>query len=297
MHTAQIVYVDVLILTNFIINASLLLCTGKLSSQKTHPIRIAISSALGSIYCGCMFFPSLSTGILMILKLIFAVTIVSAAFGVQSLITLIKNTTAFLSVSFLFGGCAFALYYFTPLGMNPGFFQKNSIFYIHVSLPKLLFFSAISYIVIYYALSIFKRRTESIDDIIDLELTLGDKSCRVRALCDTGNMLTSPVKKDPVIICERDTLSKLTGNKDITLWDIHTDTDIKGVIFLPFSTLGKSKGIIPAFPIDKVSFIKNNETHNIDNILLAVNEEDFLSDKSIDAVINPRIFNKSRQLR
>lgn len=291
MAETQVVYIDVLFLTNFIINCALLLCTGRLLSQRIVHGRIAASAALGGIYAVCMFFPSFSALSFMGLKLIFAFSIVTLAFGCKNINSLLKCTAGFLAVSFMFGGAAFALYYFTPLGAKAGLTQNNGVFYIQLSLPTLLLFCALSYLVLNYSLFIFKRRVHMRGSIIDVTISLNEKSCVLRALCDTGNMLKSPVEHTPVLICELSALSELLDEEDISaLSDAGECTPSVGIIFLPYSALGTKGAFIPAFFVDRAVYSTCEGDITKERVLVAVSKESLMPDGTVNALVNPDAF-------
>ena len=291
MSGTQVIYVDVLFLSNFIINCALLLCTAKLLSEKAAHGRIAASAALGGIYAVCMFFPELSMLTWMGLKLVFAFSMVTLAFGLKSINRLLKSTAAFLAVSFLFGGAAFALYYFTPLGAKAGIMQNNGVFYIKISLPTLLLFCALSYLILNYSLYVFKKRADMREKIVDITITLGEKSCMLRALCDTGNMLKSPVEQKPVLICELSALSGILEKDDLTAFtDTQKGTPSVGILFLPYSSLGTKGALIPAFFVDKAVYSTKEGDITKEKVLVAVSKEPIMKDGAVNALVNPDAF-------
>ncbi|MBR2741985.1 MAG: sigma-E processing peptidase SpoIIGA [Clostridia bacterium] len=293
MAEIQVVYIDILFLTNFIINCALILCTARLMSLHVPHGRAAAASALGGIYSVCMFFPSFSTLAWMGLKFVFAVSIVVAAFGFKNINRLLRCTAAYLAVNFLFGGAAFALYYFTPLGSKNTVIQSNGVFYLKLSLPILLLFCAVSYVLLNYALYIFKSRARIKDSVVDIRLSFGGKSCMLRALSDTGNMLKSPVEQKPVIICELSALSDMLDASDsAALSDECCGEPSFGVLFLPYTSLGAKEALIPAFFADEATYYINKGEVKDTKVLVAVSRDRISQDGSINALVNPSAFER-----
>ena len=293
MTQTRIVYIDVLFFTNFIINCAMILCTARLLSQKVSHGRTAAAAALGGAYSVCIFFPVFSMAEWVGLKLLFAVSIAAAAFGFKGMGRLIKCTAAFLAVSFMFGGAAFALFFLTPLNRAERVIENNGVFYPRLSLPVLLAACAVSYILLNYALYVFRRHACIRGSVIDVRLSMGQKSCMLRAICDSGNLLKTPSEQKPVLICELSALSDMLEEDDMAaLSDIENRVPSFGVIFLPYTSLGTKNALIPAFFIDEATYYIKREEIKREKVPIAVSRESLSSDGSINALVNPDAFLK-----
>ncbi|MBQ3379524.1 MAG: sigma-E processing peptidase SpoIIGA [Clostridia bacterium] len=291
MGETRIVYIDVLFFINFIINCALILCTAKMMSVRASHGRTAAAAALGGAYSICMFFPSFSTPAWIGLKLIFAASIVTAAFGFKNIRYLLRCTAAFLLMNLLFGGAAFALFYLTPLVSEEKMLQNNGVFYLELSLPVLLTVCAISYIILNYALYLFKRRIYTKEQIIDIRISLGAKSCMLRAMCDSGNMLKTPVEHKPVIVCELSALSDILSPQDSAALSGEGGAEPSlGIIFLPYTSLGAKNGLIPAFFADEATYYINKGELKTSKVPVAVSRARLTDDGRINALVNPAAF-------
>ena len=101
------IYIDVLILENFIVNLFLLLLTMKLIHHKCKTNIMIFSSFLGSIYTVVLLIPELKIFSYFPFQIIMAIIMVWITYGKTSIINLLKTTTIFLMVSFTLSGICF----------------------------------------------------------------------------------------------------------------------------------------------------------------------------------------------
>jgi hypothetical protein len=99
------------------------------------------------------------------------------------------------------------------------------------------------------AMAVFKRNKSV--GIKSLKISLSGKVCFIDALSDTGNLLTEPISKFPVIIAEERKLTNLFPNG---IPDINSpDSFNMNMRLIPYSSLGKKDGMLIGFIPDEVT--------------------------------------------
>ena len=123
------------------------------------------------------------------MKLLLSIVIVYVAFKPKSVKRLIKDLVIFYLVSFVFGGCVFALMYF----LKPQMAQiRNGVFVGAYPLKVAIIGGIVAFIVLQISFKIVKTKISKKDMIYTVEVNLNGKSTQVKALLDTGNLLKDP---------------------------------------------------------------------------------------------------------
>jgi stage II sporulation protein GA (sporulation sigma-E factor processing peptidase) len=111
-----------------------------------------------------------------------------------------------------------------------------------------------------------------------VELQMGDKKCSVRGLIDTGNGLCDPISGQPVSILDRESARKLLG-----------DETLKSIRYIPYQSIGKKNGVLPAFQIDKMCVYGEMECQ-VDCPLIGIGEEEFKGKGEYEMILNTNLF-------
>lgn len=233
------IYADVLIILNIYVNFFLLRTTARLTHSPLKSWRCAAASAYGSIFSLMILLPELPYAVNIAVKSAAAVTVVTAAFGFRSIKRTAINTVAFLASNLILGGAVYAVYSW----LSPDFIQfRNTYFYIDFSLVILILSTAAMYGIV-FIINILLNRDCS--DDYSVIIRCGKKLTKLKGLADTGNILTDFFTGCPVIICDREMYTHITGMADMGM------ELPKGFRVLPCTTVSES-GLIPVFRPDEV---------------------------------------------
>ncbi|MGL5615640.1 MAG: sigma-E processing peptidase SpoIIGA [Sarcina sp.] len=194
----MVVYLDVLILENFLINFFLLVITMQLCRRNIKYKRLFLASFIGAIYTLTMVVDNLKVFALFPFKILFSFFIIFILLGKRNIWTLIKTTGVFLLSTIGFSG--FCL--FISLIDNPYDIVKG-ITITSYSMKALIFAIIIFYLIAYRIYCYFKDRAIIDNFLFDLEINLENKNIKTKAFLDTGNELVEPVTSLPVIILEK----------------------------------------------------------------------------------------------
>lgn len=286
-----VIYIDVLFLTNLLINILLLYITAKFTVIKTNKFRILLSSTLGAIYSVLMFFPDLSVFYSKAAKILSGFTMVALSYNIKGLRLYIKTLGIFYIVTLCFGGGVFALFYLTGIGSSAGAIMKNGILYFNLPWQVLFSSIVISYIIINVVWKNIIHKAANINSYIDLVISCYDKQIPIRALIDTGNSLKEPISQFPVIVTEYDYLKEaLPENFSKALEDFNMETlnfSVDKLRIIPYSSLGREKGMLLGFRPDSVFADINESPRKVENVIIGISKIKLSKDGDFHALVNP----------
>lgn len=221
------VYLDLVVLLNFLVDLLLLMGTDRLCGRCASWKRLVIASALGGVYGGVCLLPGLSFLGNFLWRSVFLILIAVIAFGACA--GALRRGILFFLLSMALGGIA--------LGMGSGG-------------PMSLVTAALGLTLI-CALG-FRGRAES-KTYVPVELSYGGKHLQFMALRDTGNDLRDPVTGHPVLVVSAEIGEKLLG---LTLEQIRSPVsaimEIPGLRLIPYHTISGQGSLLPAIRVPEM---------------------------------------------
>ncbi len=295
-----VVYVDVLFAVNFIINCLLLAVTARLGRLPLKRWRIILSAVMGALYAVLMFFPDMSFVYSTGAKLVFSCLTVAVAYNIHGVRLYFKALGLFYLATFCFGGGVFALCSFTGIGAATGALISNGVFYINLPWQVLFVTVGISYLVLRCVWASLRSRLSRENMFVGTSIYLEGKRVDVNALIDTGNALYDPLTDAPVMVAEYSKIKELLPEKTRRileendecppeLWCSATEETSLKMRLIPFSSLGRERGMLPGFKPDKVAFYQNEQTVETDNIIVGIYSKQLTRDKSYSALLHPEV--------
>lgn len=279
------IYVDVLLVINYIITMLLVVCSGKMLGRNSGRRRIVIAALIGSAASLTIFLPLKGALVHILLKIAISMLIVFAAFKSYNYLQFIKSWMIFILTNFFFAGIMFGIWLFLkPSGM----IYHGGIVYFDISALVLLLSTLTAYLI----LGIFGRITRAArieEKICRLALFYKDRVVYLNALVDTGNSLADPFTGTPVTVCSLKDIKKLLDSKNIDY--IKNEDYLKGektdinFTMIPYLHVGGS-GMLPAFRADRVVISYKKERFTTEQTLIAVSREK-IGTEDYSAVLNP----------
>ena len=237
------VYLDLVFFINFFFDFLILLGTKYVVKEVTPIWRVVLGSlfASGTIF---LLFLSLSSFLLFLFKVIISAFIILITFGRRNFFT---DFLYFYLISIILGGFLYlfdisftyqnqgVLFYGHGLGLN--------FLAILILTPVFLFFYVKEY-----------RKNKRISSVIhSVEISIGNKTYRLKGLLDTGNQLRDPC----------------TG-KCVILVSPQVSFPLSHYFYVPYKALNTS-GIIPCCKVDRVIV----DDHVFSKCLVGVSKEKF----------------------
>lgn len=293
------VYIDIIFLENLFMNCIILFATAVILKIPIKIIRIMISSTIGSVYAIIIYTSNLQIYSNLFIKIALSAVIVYIAYKPEKVKSFLKNLMIFYLTSFTFGGVTFALVYFVkPENI---LFENGAL--IGVSPIKIIITGGIiGFIIITISFKNIKGKLTKKDMLCDITILLNDKKTKMKAIIDTGNLLTEPITKLPVVVAEKEKLADIFPKAIIenTLNFINGETSeieeyLSQIRIIPFKSLGKENGILLGVKVDGVIINYQNNESFIKNVIIGIYENKLSSNGSYSALIGLNILEKGEE--
>ena len=273
------VYLDVVFLENIIINYIILYVTGIISKAKIKQKRILFGAIIGAIYSVIYYLFKLKIYSSVIIKIVLSIIIIYVSFNSKKFKDLAKKTILFYFVSFVFGGASIAIIYMVN---SENITIQNGVLVGNYTIKTILIGIVIAYFTIIIAFNIKKTKISKKDLICDISIILNNKIIKTKAMIDTGNLLKEPITNKPVIVMEHtllyDIIPKeiLNNIENILGGDLSKipekiqDEYVSKLKVIPFSSLGKTNGMLLGIKGENLTIYLNEETKIIDTVIIGI---------------------------
>ncbi len=292
-------YLDVIWLDNLIMNYILLWTVSKVSRDETPIWRLWIASFIGAIYVVLLI--TIDSNILnyTITKIALSICMLLIGYRYTSLTRFFRLIGLFYVTTFIFGGAAFGLYYFTEDIIT----IRKGVFYLRNFPFKAIFVSSVTVIVLVRVLWLkIRNRRLTTSFIYNLEIRYEGMNFILKGLLDTGNSLYDPITQSPVIIVEYSKIEKALPMeiRDIFLYNREHDIDyIAKTIaepqfdpkyrLIPYYTVGRSGSFLIGLRPSKVLISLDGSWHETDKTIVALYAKELSKDGQYQALIHPEM--------
>lgn len=222
-----IIYIDLVIVINFIIDILLLISVDLLLKRRAKFKRIVIASLLGSLSTLLLFYIT-SSIILLLFKLLISIFMVIISFKYESFNQFKDNIVWLYIISIILGGSIYLLNNQIAL-INNGLVFSESGFKIN-----LFILSIISPIIVFKYIKYQKNFKNTYSETYDVNIYYKGTKVTSTGFLDTGNKLKDPYFGRPIILV----------NKELIKKEVNT-------FYVPYNTVNK-EGLLEVFKPDKV---------------------------------------------
>ena len=275
------IYLDVVLIENLCMNYIILFATGYILKIEIKHIRIIISALLGGIYSVAAYLQILEIYSNILLKIILSIVMVYIAYNSKNIKQIIKQLLFFYLITFVFGGCAFALLYFIK---PEQILMRNGVYIGTYPLKIVILGGIVGFTITVIAFKYAKMKINKKNMFCELEIYFENKKINTIALIDTGNMLKDPITSMPVIVVEKsvlknvlpdiiiDNLNKIIGG-DVPK-EVYEDKNLNYITkfrVIPFSSIGKENGLLLGFKSNKIKISTQEEGQKvIENVIVGI---------------------------
>ena len=129
-------------------------------------------------------------------------------------------------------------------------------------------------------------------------IRVGERAAEAVGLLDTGNELYDPITNYPVIVVQYSAVRELLHEKIREIFEKNLEDDLENIYkgfkeanwvsrlrLIPFSSLGKEKGMLLGFKADGVTI----GSRSLENIIVAVYSKPLSENGEYAALINPEL--------
>ncbi len=226
----MVIYLDLVMLLNFLVDFLLLLGTNRLSGFPAQPGRCALSALLGAVYSGACLLPELRFLGSLLWRSVSLGLMGTLAFGWRP--GALKRTGIFLLLTMAMGGAALCL-------------GRGDFLSVVLCALLCLLLSVIS-----FGGQVGGR------EYVPMQISLDGRTVNLIALKDTGNTLRDPVTGEQVLVISGDIACRLTGlTEDQLRHPLETlaAQPLSGLRLIPYHAIGNGGGFLLARRFSEVT--------------------------------------------
>lgn len=239
------VYLDLILILNFFFDLILLVSVSILLRRNIPFYRLMIGAFIGSLSIFILFLKITSLQ-LFIIKVFISIIMIIIAFGYRDLKYTSRNLLFLYSASIILGGF---LYF---LNIQFSYKQSGLVFFFDGLSINVIFLILFSPVIIYIYVRQGIKLKNNYANYYQVDIYIKDKIIKCNGYLDTGNTLTDPYLKRPVILINKGKISFNINDEETFLVPYHTVNDT---------------GILKCLKVDKI-YIKGIGTKS--NLLLGI---------------------------
>ena len=297
----MVAYLDLIILENVCMNYLILYTTGKILMRKLSKWRLIIGSVLGALYVFSMYI-NFPTYLENIFKIAMAFVLVKIAFNSNKIKKVFKEVIVLFFVTFAYAGCALA---FVHMVKPKVIYIVNGVIIGGEYIFEIILvsgFVSVALITACTKLIKLKQKYSSNDTICKVCISKGDNHVNVKALLDTGNLLTDPISKSPVIVSQLDKIEPIIPSEslieimymmggDVQKKQSAHDANIK---VIPYKSVGNNDGIMIAYKVDCVKVEYQDEVYEIRNAIVGFCKDTLNKNNKYSALIGLKMLEEGK---
>ena len=223
------VYLDLVVLLNFMVDYLLLLGTNRLAGFPSDWRRVFLASVLGGLYGGICLLPEFRFLGNLLWRIVFLVGISGIAFGWDR--STVRRCAVFVLLSMALGGVSMSL-------------SRNDI-------PALLLSAGGMWILCRMAFGTAIGQQE----YVPVQLSYGGNTVNIIALRDSGNTLRDPISGEPVLVVAADVAEKLlplTSEQLRFPLETVSQRSLPGLRLIPYSAVGQGSSMLLGMRMEHV---------------------------------------------
>lgn len=303
----MVVYIDLIFLMNLIIDGSLLMVTAWMRKLKMRMWRVAAAAVIGALYVLMMFLPQLSFLYTFLTKFLFSVVMLWVAFGFGSLQNYLRNMGIFYIVNFVAAGGILGVHYlmqsssqvwsgiwYTATGGASFELKIGAVFTLVVFFVVLVWFKLVQ--------SARHRQLRLHSYLGSVTVNIGEESVSCIGLIDTGNQLTDPLTRMPVMVMEAALWDKFlpdgwasrisSGGADNLIMELSEDDNFpwrERLRLVPYRGINRGSQFMLALKPDAVTVSVEDKTTVTSRVLVGLDGGKLSSEGAYQAIIHPAL--------
>jgi len=301
-----VVYVDLVFLSNLIIDGAVLLTTAWVRGLKPKWWRIAAAAAVGATYTALLFLPGAGWLLSVLVKIALSLLMLLIAFGFGGLQRFIRIAVAFYGINFAAAGGVIGLHYL--LQSRGGMWDRLWLtdgggvgIEVQYGLAS-IFAAAGAALLIWRAVWSSRKHTErTLGSLAEVTVEIGGRTARCTGLIDTGNRLYDPLTRTPVMVAE----AALWSGELPEAWiEALRSGDVEGLLarldlgghvwgerlrFVPYRGIGGRTQLMLAVKPDRVCIERDGRRSETSRVLVGLEGGTLASDGAYRAIIHPSL--------
>jgi stage II sporulation protein GA (sporulation sigma-E factor processing peptidase) len=273
--------------------------TSYLISRKLPFYRILIGGTFSACYVLLVVYQNHSSIISSpIIKLLYSVLIIVITFGYQTVNKLIVSLIYFYLSTFTIGGIILGINYFltTSIIYEKGYLNvvnstdKISLIFILICFPVASYF--------YIKNFITANDIKSFNNLIyDVEISFKEVVIKCSGLLDTGNNLSEPILKTPVIVIDCESVKEQLPEMMFELlksWSSkmafpeEENIYVEGIKLIPYSAIGSNNKILLGYTVNYIKSKNNHDSFICENAIVAFSTTRISIEKDFQCILHPK---------
>ena len=293
-------YADLLFLVNFIMNSFVLWLVGKILRQKRKARWLFFgASVMALMYTVLLVVEPLRFLNIFLASIVILTAGVMVAFYPTGVRHFLKLMLAAYGITFAVGGLGMALFYLTNLPYAIYYIAADLDGFMRaVSWQLVVTGMVVSYLLIKLTMRVIEHQTIKRQMLMNVMVSMNEKYVYFDALVDTGHSLRDPLSKSPVIVAEFEQVQEFLPDGLKGLFHHRQESDLASVLdshesafyqrlrMIPFTSIGKSAGMLIGFRPDKV--MVGTETSRQD-VVIGIYNDRLTIDGRYQGLISPEI--------
>lgn len=252
-----VLYLDVYILENILLNLILLVFTLIMMGRRIRFIRLLTAAVSGGILSVIPIIAGMNYGVLYILLVwVTGLLMVVIASGGGTISEQIAGTLYFYILSFVWNKLIAGLEKIVGIGYA-------------VCIPAV----AIMGIVTVYLC--MKKKRERQQTVYEVQIIRKNRKVSIKALLDTGNVLREPISGRPVSIIEKDVYDEL-----------HCEELLEKCRVIPYRSIGREHGLMKGIQVDELVIWEGKEPHIQKDAMVALYEGKLTTNGSYQMILH-----------
>ena len=268
-------YIEYVIIDNFIINFLLLKVSMASSRVKTSKLKLCISAGVGTVVAVVMPLFKISGAFLVLIKINLGLLMVLIAGEYLTVKKLGFTLLFFLSYTFLSGGMIIGLFYLSGVDFIVYFsVNYNSFMPVGISVLLVYLFTKLT---LYLITNLLKSRDIK-PFIRKCVIVISGKKFKVNGYIDSGNRLFDKNSGLPIIVASKSLFLKLnSGEEKLIPKSQITVNTVNG------------ESVMKIYAVDKLLIYNGEYANIINNVMITDSQFDFERGEEYDVLLNPSL--------
>lgn len=284
----MIIYIEQVLIDNFIINFFIILTLKAILKAKINKINMVLSSLLGSVVALLLPLFGFNLIINSLVKILLSLVMVIILKKFVKLKEYILYYLTFLLITFLYGGaCLFILMYFDKN------FKINNFTTYSLPLGVIVLIVFFIMIVIKNIFKNFYNRKNINNYVYKIVIENNAEKDELLGFLDSGNTLVDSLTGKPITVVNYSSLKNVL--KDISITDIILNKEtklnkfFKNVHIIETTSIGNNKNKILIIEVEKLEIYLDNSVNIINNAIIGLTLKNFINDLGYNALLNSKL--------
>ncbi|MCM3759366.1 sigma-E processing peptidase SpoIIGA [Alkalihalobacillus oceani] len=293
-------YLDAIWFLNLCIDYLLLMLTALLLKRRYRQKRLILAALFASLVVFLMFTSWTSLFYQPWMKALYSALIVLIAFGYKRWRTFLQSLLMFYFVTFMAGGGLFALHFFwqteidllSSVAASKGYAGSGiSWFFVIIGFPLVWWFSKKQF-------ELAEWQQVRYDQLAEVEMTVAGHTFTATGLVDSGNQLSDPLTKKPVMIIEAKLLQPFFSREALAqLLHFHEQSStaegdsrlLERACIIPYRVIGQSSPFLTGIRPDRVVVTQGGKRYDTTNVLLGIQDKELSAEGAFQCIVHPRL--------